>query len=82
MGLTVGPYSVYKKKVALQEVQMKKVQDTVITQKLEEEGKLQVSSKVRWLKSKWFDFMYTLSYRNITLMQLMYKGYDMFVNIW
>lgn len=47
MGLTVGPYSVYKKKVALQEVQMKKVQDTVITQKLEEEGKLQVSSKVR-----------------------------------
>lgn len=46
MGLTVGPKTVYKKKVALQEVQMKKVQDTVLQQKLEEEGKLHLSSKV------------------------------------
>ncbi|XP_062612846.1 uncharacterized protein LOC134274586 isoform X1 [Saccostrea cucullata] len=39
MGLTVGPKAVYKKKVELQEVQRKRIKDTVLQQRQEEEIK-------------------------------------------
>lgn len=39
MGLSVGPKAVYKKKVELQDVQRKKIKDTVLQQRQQEEIK-------------------------------------------
>lgn len=39
MGLSVGPKAVYKKKFELQDVQRKKIKDTVLQQRHQEEIK-------------------------------------------